>query len=353
MATSRSRRILYRHCGLYFGEAFRTRPTKPCIFLERQHVSAILARLVTDDPLVPGFEILERIGEGGMGTVYRARQLSLDRLVAIKVLHPQPAGSLAALRREPRFMAASAHPNVVSIHDCGQVGAQVYLVMEHVDGNSLRDRMTGQPWPLDVALSVANQIAAAVEHIHGCGLLHLDLKPENVLFDAGGTVKVTDFGLARSTREGRRPPPCPWGSAEYCPPEQRHGLGVDERTDLFALASISYELLTGRLPGRIVLPVQRWNPKVPAAVEGVLLRGLRRDPDERYATVAEFRAALGNAADGLRRHPVWGSLAAISTGLLLAVPLLFHAFQRSAEKHAESGPPTSAPAVAGPANPAE
>jgi serine/threonine protein kinase len=167
--------------------------------------------------------------------------------------------------------------------------------MEYLEGGSLRARMRpGRPWPAAEALPVLNAIAAALGYVHSRGLLHLDLNPENVLCDGRGTVKVSDFGLAQAQADaaavsalGDRQ-----GSLDYAPPEQRFGLPVDGRADLFALATLAYELLTGRVPGRVFVPASVRNPALPAAGDEVLRTGLARDPDDRFATVEEFRCRL-------------------------------------------------------------
>ncbi len=269
-------------------------------------------------PEVPGYQILEPIGSGGMGQVYRARQLSLDRLVAIKFLTPVDAGGPRAPQRESQVMAALAHPHIVAIHDCGQAGGQDYLVMEYVRGVTLRGRIVpGQPWELDAALAVLDAVADALSYIHARGILHLDLKPENVLCDDQGRIKVTDFGLALANVDSGSPPALglAYHTLDYCPPEQRFGLPVDARADLFALAVIAYELLTGRLPGRVYRPASQVRPGLPVALDDVLRRGLARDPDERYASVEEFNRDLRHVLAPLPRRSVRSAL--LVAGLLI------------------------------------
>jgi hypothetical protein len=251
-------------------------------------------------PEVPGYQFLEPIGAGGMGEVYLARQLSLERTVAIKFLTPLPPRGPGphTRQRESRLMAALAHPHVVAIHDCGRAGGRDYLVMEYVKGVTLRDRMApGRPWAPADALAVLDAVADALSYIHAQGILHLDLKPENVLCDEGGRVKVTDFGLALAEVDAGTLAAlgAAYHTIDYCPPEQRFGLPVDARADLFALAVIAYELLTGRLPGRVYRPASAGRSGLPAAVDEVLRRGLERDPDDRYASVEEFRRGLRRA----------------------------------------------------------
>jgi hypothetical protein len=277
---------------------------------------------------VPGYQLLEPIGAGGMGEVYLARQLSLERTVAIKFLNLPPAGGPAGRARpgESRVMASLAHPHVVAIHDCGRAGDCDYLVMEYVRGASLRARMKpDRPWAPAEALAVLDAVADALSYIHAQGILHLDLKPENVLCGEEGRVKVTDFGLAQT--EGDAGTPSALGASyhtvDYCPPEQRFGLPVDARADLFALGVIAYELLTGRLPGRVYVPASRVRPGLPPAVDEVLRRALERDPDDRYASVAEFRQGLARALAPPRRRS-WRSVVVVAALLVTAAIAVMH-----------------------------
>jgi serine/threonine protein kinase len=273
---------------------------------------------------IPGYRLLDRAGEGGMGTVYRARQLSLDRIVAVKVLHAAGSdGSVPAFQRESRLLASLSHPHIVAIHDCGEHDGRYYLVTEFITGSSLRSAMTpGEPWPIDRAAHVLDRIGLALLYIHGHGVLHLDLKPENVLCTPDGGVKIADFGLALARVDARELAErgLAQGTIDYCAPEQRYGLQADERSDLFSLAVLAYELLTGQLPGRIYRSAVRLNPKLPAAVDNVLRRALARRPEQRFATVAEFHQELQKAL-GPRRTSHRRTLSLVVLGLtLLLVP---------------------------------
>jgi eukaryotic-like serine/threonine-protein kinase len=272
--------------------------------------------LSRDLPTVPGYRLLDRIGEGGMGEVWRATQLCLERPVAVKLLHARAAGSTPSLdlQRESRVMALAAHRNVVAIHDCGQFDGRSYLILEYVAGPSLRALLApGQPWELADALPVLDGIACGLAFIHQQGMLHLDLKPENVLLqtaDGPGQVavpKITDFGLARPDEDVRSLSELglAQGSFDYCSPEQRFGLPLDARSDLFALATIAYEMLTGRQPGRVYVPVARRNPRLPRKLDAVLSQGLARNPEERFASVEAFRRALTDAARPRRGARTW------------------------------------------------
>jgi serine/threonine protein kinase len=270
---------------------------------------------------IPGYQVQQKIGEGGTGEVYRATQLSLQRTVAIKILNPLLHGHspLLAFNRESRLMASLTHPNIVAIHDCGEIHDRYYLVMEYVAGRSLREQIVeGQPWSAARAAPVLNAIAHALSYIHSRGILHLDLKPENVLCPSEGNIKVTDFGLAVPQLDAQNISDLTWvqGSVDYCSPEQRHGLPQDQRSDVFSLAVLAYEMLTGRVPGRFYVPASQRNPRLPAALDQVLRRGLARDPHERYSSVEEIGRDLNHILNPPRRHiPTWAAL--VSLGLAL------------------------------------
>jgi serine/threonine protein kinase len=267
-------------------------------------MTATVADADTYLPVVPGYRLVEKLGEGGMGEVYRAQDVSDHRDVALKLL--RPGQTLRALEHESQVMGRLVHPHVVGIHGWGETGGRHWLAMEYVRGTTLRGKLSaGQPWPAAAALDVITAVGCALTHIHGRGVLHLDLKPENVLCGDGGEIKVSDFGLAQP-RAGSGDPAAlagTQGTLDYCAPEQRFGLPVDVRTDLFALATIAYELFTGRLPGRVYVSAAERNVALPAAVDLVLCRALARDRDERHASVTEFAALLTEAMNSSRPAP--------------------------------------------------
>jgi hypothetical protein len=264
---------------------------------------------------IPGFQLLEPIGEGGAGKVYRALQISLQRMVAVKLLTVQPGRQPGiAFRRESRLMASLAHPNLVTVFDCGQVNQHYYIVTELIQGSTLRPMIrAGRSWPIARACTVLDRIASALTYIHGKGILHLDLKPENILWPEEGEPKITDFGLALAAADAQSSVEIGMvqGTVDYCPPEQRFGLPTSERSDLYSLAVLAYELLTGRLPGRVYQSACRDNARLPAKVDGVLRRGLARSPEERFATVEDFRrdlvGALQDRAALIRRRLALGA----------------------------------------------
>jgi Tol biopolymer transport system component len=275
--------------------------------------------------VIPGYQLLDKVGEGGMGEVHRATQLNLQRTVAVKFLNPvvgEP-NPHSSFERESRLMAALAHPHVVTIYDCGQVEGRHYLIMEYVDGSMLRGKMEPeQPMPVEQAAPVLDAIAQALSYIHHQGILHLDLKPENVLCTQGGGIKITDFGLASSHVNTRAPLEFGryQGTVDYCSPEQRHGLPLDPRSDVFSLATLAYEMLTGHLPSRVYVPATELNRRLPRAVNNVLARGLARDPDERYGTVEELRLALARAL-GMSKKRYHHKALVVAASVLVAVAL--------------------------------
>jgi hypothetical protein len=280
------------------------------------------SHLLEDAPSISGFEVLEKLGSGGMGDVFLARQLSLERTVAVKMLHPLSGAVPSASRhQESRLMAALAHPHVVAIHDCGHIDGRDYLVMEHVKGASLRDRMEpGVPWTPAQALPILDAAADALAYIHCHEILHLDLKPENVLLDEQGRAKITDFGLAVLDRRAHTlaADGIGYGTLDYCSPEQRYGLPVDARSDLYSLAALAYELLTGHVPARVYRPASSFQRGLAPAVDEALRRGLERNPDDRPKSVQEFRQELIQAL----RPPRSKRDLVLTAGLILFAALM-------------------------------
>jgi serine/threonine-protein kinase len=244
------------------------------------------------------------VGAGAYASVYRARHEVMDVERAIKVLRPRAAGQRDQLLREARVAARLRHPNVVGVLDCGAAqDGTPYIVMEYVAGRSLADRLRdGVPPPAET-LHVAERVAAALDHAHGLGIVHRDVKPANVLLGDDGTVRLTDFGIAQAGAEPDGGEP--WaglGTPAYMAPEQRLGHRAGAQTDVYALAVVVYEMLTGRTP-RVdrepgaAAPASSVNPYVPAAVDAVLATGLARRPDRRPASAGRLVRALALALD--------------------------------------------------------
>jgi hypothetical protein len=283
-------------------------------------------RFASGDRLGP-FEILAPLGAGGMGEVYRARDSRLDRIVALKVL---PTGLVTApgrrverFRHEARAVARISHPNICALHDVGEDGSSIFLVMEHVDGQTLAQRLEDGPMPVPLALRVAIGIADALDHAHRHGVVHRDLKPANVMLTRDG-VKLLDFGLAklkeRDEEAAREVTKSHYltevgtivGTAAYMSPEQIEGAELDARSDLFSFGVVLFEMLVGRRPftaesrATLIAAIVAADPpsfsslhvSTPPALERLIRRCLAKQPDDRWQTARDLAAELrwiGNA----------------------------------------------------------
>src|SRR5213078_2518464 len=282
-----------------------------------------LRRALGDD-----YELLEEIGAGGFGRVFRARDLGLEREVAIKVLHPSLTADLGVVerfRREAQLAAKLRHPNVVSIYDImGRAGLQWYT-MELVPGANLAQLVQRQgPLTLERAVRLLDEALSALEQAHAQGLVHRDLKPENMLIEPDGRLRITDFGLALALRGD-----APYGGAtsrsgtpQFAAPEQLLGERVDQRTDLYSLAAVTYFALLGRPPFEGPTPeailarqttddvpsLHEFRSDVGRDMEAVLQRALASDPAARYATATAFRDAVRRSRGLLfrLRALLWG-----------------------------------------------
>lgn len=241
----------------------------------------------------PGFEILECLGRGGMGVVYKARQKSLDRIVAIKILPPEGVGEEAfseRFAREAATLAKLSHPNIVTVHDFGETAGLFYIVMEYVDGVNLRDLLREGKLEAEQALAIVPPICEALQYAHDKGIVHRDIKPENLLLDRDGRVKIADFGIASlvgASGESAGTPP-------YMAPEQSGGR-TDHRADIYALGVVLYEMLTGERPEKDVVAPSR-KMQVDVRIDEMVLRALEKEPELRYQTAGEFRTAVETMA---------------------------------------------------------
>jgi serine/threonine-protein kinase len=264
-------------------------------------------------PLISGYEVEEVLGRGGMGIVFRARHLPLNRPVALKMTL---AGAFAESNERMRFqceaeaVAGLRHPNVVHIYDVGEVDGRPYFTMEYVEGGSLARKLAGTPQPAHQAAQLVATLAGAMQAAHATGIIHRDLKPANVLLAADGTPKISDFGVARRVEDcaGLTQTGTPVGTPSYMAPEQAQGRrdAVGPAVDVYALGAILYELLTGRPPFRgetasatmhLVLteepvPPVRLNPRAPRDLGTICLKCLQKEPGRRYPTAAELAADL-------------------------------------------------------------
>jgi serine/threonine-protein kinase len=263
--------------------------------------------------LVDGrYEIEDLVGTGGMSSVYRARDTVLERRVALKILHEHFSSDPEygeRFRREARAIARLNHPNIVTVIDRGDFRGRQFIVFELVPGDNLKDvvRRYG-PLPVPEALALTHQIARGLSFAHEHGVVHRDVKPQNVLLDEGGTAKVTDFGIARSLEpgDGLTQTGTVLGTSDYVSPEQASGRRVDARSDQYSLGVLLYELLTGELPYSAdnfmavamrhlqdpVPSVRQRRPDVPQRVDEVVARALAKRPEDRFPTMEAMMAAL-------------------------------------------------------------
>ncbi|HCN29780.1 MAG TPA: serine/threonine protein kinase, partial [Verrucomicrobiales bacterium] len=218
-------------------------------------------------PHFPQLEILECLGRGGMGVVYKARQKSLNRLVALKLLAPERADDpqfAARFEKEAQALAALNHPHIVAVHDFGQAGGFYYLLMEFVDGVNLRQLLQTKKLTPKEALSIVPPVCDALQCAHDHGIVHRDIKPENLLIDKTGVVKIADFGIAKiyssplAPREEQSTPShdaatMPFGTPDYAAPEQANGA-ADHRADIYSLGVVLYEMLAGERPKENITP---------------------------------------------------------------------------------------------------
>jgi tRNA A-37 threonylcarbamoyl transferase component Bud32 len=248
----------------------------------------------------PELEVEGEIGRGGMAVVFKARQPHLDRTIALKILAPWLAGEpgfAERFAREARVLAKLNHPNIVTIHDFGQAARFFYLLMEFVDGVNLRQAMEAGRFTPEQALGLVPKICDALEYAHGEGVLHRDIKPDNILLDGKGRVKIADFGIAKLggeaevpstlTRSGMR-----LGTPAYMAPEQMVNPGdVDHRADIYSLGVVLYEMLTGELPlGRFAAPSEK--SAVDGRIDEIVFRTLEKERERRFQSAGEMKTRV-------------------------------------------------------------
>ncbi len=256
------------------------------------------------------YELLERLGGGGMGTVYRARDRRTGGLVALKFLSESLAGDPILKRRfhrEAQAAAALDHPNIGAIHGVEETeDGRLFLVMPYYEGGTLKRLLAGGPMPVAAAVHQAAEIADGLAHAHAAGVIHRDIKPANLMFDADGRIRILDFGIAKIAGEKLTRTGLVLGTLAYMSPEQAAGSALDHRTDLWALGVVLHEMLAGRTPfsaGSIELlfravrnddlpTVRSLRAEVPEAVEAVVTRLLQKEPGRRYPDAASVATAL-------------------------------------------------------------
>ncbi len=275
------------------------------------------------DNLQPGqmlgaYRIIGQIGKGGMATVYKAYQASVDRYVAVKVLPSQLAESqefATRFHQEARIIAKLEHPHILPVFDYGESDGVAYFVMRYLDAGTLKDKMeAGRPLPFDEIDRIFTQLADALSYAHGHGIVHRDLKPANALIDSQGNVFLTDFGIAKlleSASPRLTQTDAIMGTPAYISPEQAQGKPVDQRSDIYSLGIILYEMVTGGVPFVADTPLavlfkhisdplplpSLVKPDIPAPIEQVILKALAKEPQDRFATAAEFVASWKRALE--------------------------------------------------------
>ena len=254
--------------------------------------------------LVSHYRLVEKLGEGGMGTVYLAEDTRLGRPVALKFISAallKDKNSRNRLVREAKAAAAIDHPNVASVYEIDEVEGQPFIAMAYVKGQSLEDRIAEGPLEIRDALNIACQLADGLEAAHRQGITHRDLKPANVILEEGGGIRIIDFGLAQLSDASRLTElSSPLGTANYVSPEQMNGEVVDQRTDIWSLGVILYELTTGRKPfqaehreavyyavaHKTPDPMSRWRAGIPEELERIVFKCLEKRPSHRYPDAA-------------------------------------------------------------------
>jgi serine/threonine-protein kinase len=277
---------------------------------------------VTGDTLIDSvfdgrYWIIRKLGAGGMANVYLAEDQELGRRVAIKILDDRHAADdsfIERFRREAKNAAGLSHPNIVSIYDRGEAEGTYYIAMEYLAGRSLKELIVSRgPTPIRIAIDYTRQILAAIGFAHRNGIVHRDIKPHNVVVDADGRLKVTDFGIARSGASQMTEVGSIIGTAQYLSPEQARGAPVDQRSDVYSVGIVLYEMLTGKVPftgdtpleiamkhlSEVPVPPSEIRDDVPDDLDLVVLRALAKDPEDRYQTAEEMDADLARVQRGL------------------------------------------------------
>ncbi|GAB4474989.1 MAG: hypothetical protein Kow0088_11420 [Anaerolineales bacterium] len=279
--------------------------------------------MATEVILNDRYQLLERLGTGGMAVVYRAHDKRLDRYVAIKLLRenysPDPAYQ-ERFRQEARAAANLSHPNIVTVHDFGYDQGRLYIVMEYVPGTDLKSYLKRKGhFSVRETLALMIQACAGVGYAHRAGIVHCDIKPQNFIITPDRRLKVTDFGIARALASinPEEKSDVVWGSPQYFSPEQASGSAPSPSSDVYSLGVVAYEMLTGQLPFQASNPEElarmhredpppppsRYNPAIPPALELVILKVLSKEPAARYRTADQFGRILVSVQNELYGKP--------------------------------------------------
>jgi len=304
--------------------------------------------------IVSHFEIIELLGSGGMGEVYLAEDARLKRKVALKILPAEVLGDetrLLRFRREATAVSALNHPNILTIYEFGEHDGLQFFATEFVDGQTLRRRLSDGPIAVNEAVDIASQVAGALEVSHRSGIIHRDIKPENIMIRSDGIVKVLDFGLARQSAsviggeaestilQGFSLPGTIMGTVTYMSPEQVRGMPVDEKTDIFALGGVLYEMLTGRSPfdgdstADVIAKIIQIDPErpssinedVPAELDDIVSRSLSKRPEDRFETPAQLIATLRQLSErgdalSVRHNGQYADISTPKDGMTTSLP---------------------------------
>ncbi len=266
------------------------------------------------------YQLLQTLGSGGMAVVYRAKDLNLERYVAVKILRPdfsKDEGFRKRFHQEAKAAANLSHPNIVTVHDFGLDGERLFIIMEYVPGINLKSMIREQQViPTDKALDLMIQAAQGIGYAHRAGLIHCDIKPHNMLVTPDGRLKVTDFGIARalSSIQPDEQNAYVWGSPLYLSPEQAEGLPPSPASDVYSLGIVLYEMVTGKLPfyskdateltrmHKEVVPIstRNFNPKVPLTLDQIILKVLSKEQTSRYRTADQFGRVLENLKESYK-----------------------------------------------------
>ncbi len=300
-------------------------------------------QLLASSQLRPGhrlgaYEIIRQIGSGGMGEVYEARDTRIDRRVALKVLSPAISGNpefVERFWREVRIASALDHPNLVTIFDLGDIGGVKFLVSEFVEGVTLRQQLASGPIPFDQAVRIVREVGDALGVVHRVGVIHRDIKPENIMIRTDGSVRVLDFGLAKSCHYAGAPDKgltqtgAVLGTWRYMSPEQVRGEDLDPRTDIWSLGALFFEMVTGRppfdgpTPNHVAVAILEHEPQPPATLTGLFAKVLAKRREDRYASAAEFLAGIPSVVGApqatrisWRLQALWGAAVVLLAALI-------------------------------------